>query len=101
MAAADLGAVVRHLLLEPNVLARVVPPRGMSGQEYIVHILAQLEGPYKWYVIGFIAVLLTALVTRFIFKTFKWFFLLAILAILIFALIGVLARLAQVSPTIS
>lgn len=72
----------------------------MTAQEYLVFILAQLEGPYKWYVIGLGAVLLTALVTRFIFKTFKWFILLAALAILIFALLASLARLANIGPSV-
>lgn len=39
-------------------------------------IVMQLEGPYKWYVMGGAAFLLTAVVTRFIFKTLKWFLLL-------------------------
>jgi len=36
-----------------------------------------LEGPYKWYVLGTFLVVLTAVMTRVIFKTFKWFLLLA------------------------
>jgi hypothetical protein len=38
--------------------------------------VAQLEGPYKWYIMGAVAFILTALITKFIFKTFKWFLLL-------------------------
>ena len=46
-----------------------------------------LEGPYKWYVLGAILVLLTAVMTRVIFKTFKWFLLLAAVAIIAFTLV--------------
>ena len=39
----------------------------------------QLEGPYKWYVLVAVALILTGLVTRFIFKNLKWFILLMII----------------------
>ena len=42
-------------------------------------VIAQLEGPYKLYIIIAAGIILTALVTRFIFKTFKWFLLLGLL----------------------
>lgn len=42
-------------------------------------IAEQLEGPYKWYVLATVAFILTGLVTRFIFKTLKWFILLMII----------------------
>lgn len=46
-------------------------------------IVTQLEGPYRWYIIAGVVLLLTALTTRFIFKTFRWFLLLAVLAAII------------------
>lgn len=46
-------------------------------------LITQLEGPYKLYVMVGVAIVLTALITRFIFKTFKWFLLLALVATLI------------------
>jgi len=41
-----------------------------------------LEGPYKWYVLGTFVVVLTAVMTRVVFKTFKWFLLLAGMAVI-------------------
>lgn len=43
-------------------------------------IVMQLEGPYKWYVLGGAAFLMTAVVTQFIFKTFKWFLMLLLIS---------------------
>lgn len=62
----------------------------MSGDE-ILNFISQLEGPYKWYVLGFILVVLTAIMTKVIFKTFKWFLILAGLAILIIVAVYYLA----------
>lgn len=53
----------------------------------IVDFILQLEGPYRWYVIGAILIILTAVITRFIFNTLKWFFMLAAVAVIIIALI--------------
>lgn len=49
----------------------------------VVDFFLRLEGPYKWYVIGVVVALLTALVTRFIFKTIKWFVIIAAAAVII------------------
>lgn len=49
----------------------------------IADVVLQLEGPYRWYIIGFVLIVLTALVTKFIFKTIKWFFVLAALAFIV------------------
>ncbi len=46
-------------------------------------VVTQLEGPYKWYVMAGVAVILTALITRYIFKTFKWFLLLVLVVALL------------------
>jgi hypothetical protein len=54
----------------------------------IVDLVSQLEGPYKWYVLGGVLVILTALVTRFIFKTLKWFLLILAAAIIVFTIVN-------------
>jgi hypothetical protein len=51
----------------------------------ITQFAAQLEGPYKWYILGAVLVVLTAVVTRFIFHTIKWFFVLVALALILLA----------------
>lgn len=48
-------------------------------RDQLIPVVAQLEGPYKWYIMGTAGLLLTALITRFIFKTFKWFLLLVVI----------------------
>ena len=45
-------------------------------------LVTQIEGPYKWYIMGIVAFVLTGLITRFIFKTFKWFIVLLLIFIL-------------------
>lgn len=45
-------------------------------------VALQLEGPYKWYIIAIAVILITAILTRVIFKTFKWFLLIILFAIL-------------------
>lgn len=57
----------------------------MNGKD-VIDFFVRLEGPYKWYVIGFVVALLTALVTRFIFKTIKWFVIIAAAGIIIITL---------------
>ncbi len=47
--------------------------------------IQQLEGDYKWYVIGFVLVVITMLVTKFIFKTIKWFIIITAAAFLVFS----------------
>lgn len=51
----------------------------------ITSIFALLEGPYKWYVITVVVILLTAFFTRFVFKTIKWFLVIIAIGILILA----------------
>lgn len=53
----------------------------------ITDFFLQLEGPYRWYVISGILVILTAIITRFIFKTLKWFLIIAAAAVIIVAII--------------
>lgn len=42
-----------------------------------------IEGPYKWYIVAAVVLILSALITQFIFKTFKWFLLIIFGAVLI------------------
>jgi len=53
----------------------------------IIEIVGQLEGSYKWYVIGAAVFLMAAIVNQIIFKTFKWIFILVGLVIIILALL--------------
>ena len=53
----------------------------------VVEFFNKLEGPYKWYVLGFLLVLLTAVMTRVIFKTFKWFLIIVAMVIVSVAFI--------------
>lgn len=55
-------------------------------------LVGQLEGPYKWYVIGGVIIVLTAFLTRFVFKTIKWFLLLIFIGVLLFAALGYLFK---------
>jgi len=59
---------------------------------FLKTVATQLEGEYKWYVIGGVALLLTAGITRFIFKTYKWFFLALIIGAIVLAGIWSLAN---------
>ena len=62
--------------------------------EFLTVIISQLEGPYKWYVMGGAAFLISALITRFIFKSFKWMLLLILIAVLMFGGFWLLINLA-------
>lgn len=53
----------------------------MPTFEDVTDIVSKLEGPYKWYVLGIILVLLTAIMTKVIFKTFRWFLILAAIVV--------------------
>ena len=53
----------------------------------IFQLVQNIEGPYKWYVIGGVIVVLTLFFTRFVFKTIKWFLLLAGIIVLLFAIV--------------
>lgn len=57
----------------------------------LIDFALKIEGPYKWYVIGGVIILLTALLTRFIFKTLKWFFILAAIGVIILTIVNYLA----------
>lgn len=56
----------------------------MTVEQSLQLIAAQLEGPYKWYALLIIVGVITALVTRFVFRTLKWF--LIIVALVVIAL---------------
>ncbi len=58
----------------------------MTGAEQVAQFFVQAEGPYKWYALGFILVLITGVVTQFIFHTLKWFILILALAFIVFYL---------------
>ncbi|MEX2054732.1 MAG: hypothetical protein WD972_00985 [Candidatus Andersenbacteria bacterium] len=58
----------------------------------VAAFVAKIEGPYKWYVIVAVISLLTAIITRVVFKTLKWFFLMVALGIVVFAIIGYLQQ---------
>jgi len=53
----------------------------------VFQLVQNIEGPYKWYVIGGVIVLLALFFTRFVFKTIKWFLLLGAIAILLYAVV--------------
>lgn len=59
----------------------------------VTSFATQLEGPYRWYILGFVVIVLTALVTKFIFKTIKWFLILFALALIALALLKIFAKL--------
>lgn len=48
-------------------------------------VAQQLEGPYRWHIVGAFLFITTAIVSRFIFKTFKWFVLLVLIGGLLVA----------------
>lgn len=54
----------------------------MAIRETIIEIFSQLEGRYKWYVLGGVLVLLTGIMSRVVFKTIKWFLALVALAVI-------------------
>lgn len=51
----------------------------------LTKLVVNLEGPYKWYAIGVAAMILTGIVTRFIFRTLKWFLLIALAGAILLA----------------
>lgn len=65
----------------------------------IADFFLQLEGPYRWYVISGILVILTAIISRFIFKTLKWFLILAATAVIVVAFIQYLTPI-DLLPTV-
>jgi len=67
--------------------------------EVLTHLVEQAEGPYKWYVITAVALVLTAGITRYIFKTLKWFFIVIAMATLIFAALWYFADSANLTAT--
>lgn len=52
----------------------------------IIDFFLKLEGPYRWYALTLIAVVITGFVTHFIFKTLKWFFIIAAFGFIVFYL---------------
>jgi hypothetical protein len=67
----------------------------MSVSETLIGVLQQLEGPYKGYVITAAIVFITALITRFVFKTFKWFMVLMIVGAMGIGALWLLAQLTN------
>jgi hypothetical protein len=55
----------------------------MAAAQDVIDFFLKLEGPYKWYAISVALAVLTALVTRFIFKTLKWFLIIAAAAVIV------------------
>lgn len=47
----------------------------------IIQIVGNLEGSYKRLIIGVVILVVSAIVTRFIFKTIKWFLVIGIILI--------------------
>lgn len=65
--------------------------------ERVLDFASKLEGPYRWYVIGGVVLIVTAMVTRFVFKTYKWFILLALLGALVFGIVYTIAQWASLA----
>ncbi len=63
----------------------------MNIADAIVFI-KELEGPYKWYVMVGVVFVLTALFSRFVFKTIKWFLMLIALGIIAAAVFTYFSR---------
>jgi len=75
----------------------------MELRDYAAQALAwsrwgtqQLEGPYRWYIIATAIFLLTAFVSRFIFKTFKWFLFLLVIGAVFIGMFYLLATWAEI-----
>ncbi|MFH1354285.1 MAG: hypothetical protein ABIH36_03265 [bacterium] len=62
----------------------------MPGVGDIVDFFLKLEGPYKWYVISGFLLILTAVITRFIFKTLKWFLIIIAAVVVGFTIVSYL-----------
>jgi hypothetical protein len=54
-----------------------------TALSYAIALATSLEGGYKWYIVTGIVFILSALITRFIFKTIKWFVMIVLLGILV------------------
>jgi hypothetical protein len=91
-----VGAILRNILPRTHAGAGILQARGALVDaahvaQDVVDFFLKLEGPYKWYAIGITLGLLTALVTRFIFKTLKWFLIILPAAILVAAVMAYFA----------
>lgn len=53
----------------------------------LVLIATSLEGPYKWYAIGGIVFLISAILIKIALKTVKWMLLLVCLAFVVYAIL--------------
>lgn len=51
----------------------------------VTDFFLQLEGPYRWYVLAAVLVIITTIVTRFVFKTVKWLMVIAALILIVMA----------------
>lgn len=54
----------------------------MTVEQALQFIALQIEGPYKWYALLIIMGVITALVTRFVFRTLKWFLIIVALVVI-------------------
>ena len=68
--------------------------RAAEVLELVVALVAKLEGPYKFYVIGAVITVLTMLLTRIVFKTFKWAFILLIMIAIVIGFFWGIVKLA-------
>lgn len=78
---------ITNQALNPNYQLVIFGLFKMISFQSIIDFFLKLEGPYKWYAIAVVLVVLTAIITRFIFNTLKWFLLIAFAAIIIITLI--------------
>ncbi|MEX1997603.1 MAG: hypothetical protein WEA04_02925 [Candidatus Andersenbacteria bacterium] len=53
----------------------------------LAEFIQKLEGPYKWYVIMAVILVLTAFFSRFVFKTIKWFLMIIALGVIMLAVV--------------
>ena len=68
--------------------------RAAEVLELVVALVAKLEGPYKFYVIGAVITVWTMLLTRIVFKTFKWAFIFLIMIAIVIGFFWGIAKLA-------
>lgn len=62
-----------------------------------IEIVGKIEGPYKWYVMVGVIIFVTGFLSRFIFRTIKWFLLLALVIATVVAVIILAVRFFDIS----
>lgn len=87
-----MGSILR-VLLPGAIYSSSDFQTEMTDLAALTQFAQLLEGPYRWYILGFIVVILTALVTKFIFKTIKWFLVLAALVLIALAIVKLLIKI--------